>query len=131
MKKSNYKRRTQKDYTMSFKLSVVQEVEQGRLTYEQAQKTYGIQGKSTVLVWLRKYGSFDWENQTPYSRSKNKTPEQKILELEERVRLLEKQNNRLKHEVGRSDKKAILFDMMIDLAEKEYKIPIRKNSKPE
>jgi len=24
-----------------------------------------------------------------------------------------------------------MFDMMIDLAEKEYNIPIRKNSKPE
>ncbi|WP_220485231.1 hypothetical protein [Flavobacterium sp. SOK18b] len=30
-----------------------------------------------------------------------------------------------------ADKKAILFDMMIDLAEKEYHIDIRKNSAPE
>ncbi len=63
--------------------------------------------------------------------SKEKTPEQKLLELEQKVRLLEKQNNRLKHQVEQSDKKAIIFDMMIDLAEKEYKIFIRKNSLPE
>ena len=130
MKHNSYKKRTQKDYTMSFKLSVVSEVEKGHLTYKQAQSKYGIQGRSTVLQWLRKYGNFDWDNQTPYSMSKHKTPEQKILELEQKIRLLEKHNNRLKKEAEDSDKKAIIFDMMIDLAEKEYNIPIRKNSKP-
>lgn len=130
MKNSSYKKRTQKDYTMQFKLSVVEEVEKGHLTYRQAQSKYGIQGRSTVLVWLRKYGNFDWDNQTPYSMSKHKTPEQKILELEQKLKSLEKQNNRLKMQVEDSDKKAIIFDMMIDLAEKEYNIPIRKNSKP-
>ena len=79
MKDSNYKKRTQKDYSMNFKLSVVREVEKGHLSYKQAQKHYGIQGRSTVLEWLRKYGSFDWDNQTPYSMSKSKTPEQTIL----------------------------------------------------
>ena len=29
------------------------------------------------------------------------------------------------------DIKAIIFDMMIDIAEKEYQIDIRKNSSPE
>lgn len=131
MKNRTYKKRTQKDYTMNFKLSVVQEVENGQLTYKQAQAKYGIQGRSTVLEWLRKYGNFDWDNQTPNSMSKSKTPEQKLLELEQKVRLLEKQNNRLKHQAAQADKKAIIFDMMIDLAEKEYNISIRKNSSPE
>jgi transposase-like protein len=127
MRDSNYRKRTQKDYSMSFKLSVVSEVEKGELTYKQAQSKYGIQGRSTVLEWLRKYGNFDWDNQTPSSMSKS--PEQKLLELEQKFRQLERQNNRLKAQVAQSEKKAILFDMMIDLAEKEYNIPIRKNSK--
>ena len=49
-------KRTQRDYTLAFKLSVVDQVEKGDLTYKQAQDRYGIQGKSTVLVWLRKHG---------------------------------------------------------------------------
>ncbi|MBN9285013.1 helix-turn-helix domain-containing protein, partial [Flavobacterium sp.] len=49
-------KRTQKDYNMAFKLAVVSRVEQGEMTYKQAQTVYGIQGRSTVLVWLRKYG---------------------------------------------------------------------------
>ena len=49
-------KRTQRDYTLALKLSVVDQVEKGNLTYKQAQDRYGIQGKSTVLVWLRKHG---------------------------------------------------------------------------
>lgn len=123
------KKRTQRDYNLGFKLAVVSQVEKGELTYKQAQKKYGIQGRSTVLVWLRKYGNFDWTDQTPSNMPKS--PEQKLLELEQKLRQLEKQNNRLKAQAAASEKKAILFDMMIDLAEKEYNIPIRKNSKTE
>jgi len=60
-----------------------------------------------------------------------KTPEQKIMELEAQVKLLEKQKSFLEQQAYVADKKVILFDMMIDLAEKEYHIDIRKNSPPE
>ncbi|MFK1434548.1 IS3 family transposase, partial [Pseudomonas aeruginosa] len=46
-------KRTQRDYSLSFKLAVVDQIEKGELTYKQAQMRYGIQGRSTVLVWLR------------------------------------------------------------------------------
>ncbi len=59
-----------------------------------------------------------------------KSPQQRILELEEKIKLLEKQKARAEHLAERADKKAILFDMMIELVEKEFNIPIRKNSKP-
>ena len=126
--KNNYVKRTQKDYTMSFKLQVISEIEQGELTKSQVKAKYGIQGDSTITNWLKKYGNFDWENQSNISMSKS--PEQRILELEEKIKLLEKQKARAEHLAERADKKAILFDMMIDLAEKEFNIPIRKNSKP-
>lgn len=60
-----------------------------------------------------------------------KTPEQKILELEAKIKLLEKQKNRAEYLAERADKKAIIFDMLVDLAEKEYQIDIRKNYKPD
>jgi len=125
---SGYLKRTQKDYSQSFKLQVVQEIEQGKLSTTGAVRKYGIQARSTVVSWLRKYGKFDWLHQTPSHMAK--TPEQKLLELEQKVRLLEKQKAHLAHQLSQSDKKSILFDMMIELAEKEYNIPIRKNSKP-
>lgn len=126
---SKYVKRTQKDYTMAFKLGVVGEVERGELSIKAAARKYGIQNHSTVTTWLRKHGSFDWENQTPSNMPQ--TPEQKIMALEQKVRLLEKQKFFLEKQVQTSEKKAVLFDMMIELAEEEYKIPIRKNSSPE
>ena len=60
----------------------------------------------------------------------NKTFEQRILELEQRVKLLEKQKSSLEKQVEIADEKAIFFDMMIDIAEKELKVPIRKKSLP-
>lgn len=127
--KTDYSKRSQKDYTLSFKLQVVSEVENGELSLTQAKMKYGIQGDSTVRKWLQKYGNFDWEHKSPFHMPK--TPEQKILELEAKVKLLEKQNAFLAAQNTKADKKAIIFDMMIDIAEKEYNIEIRKNSSPE
>jgi transposase len=124
-----YKKRTQKDYSMSFKLQVVEELEQGELSTHAACRKYGIQSRSTVVGWLRKFGSFDWENQTPFTMPKS--PEQRIMELEAKVKLLEKQKAFVERQAFVADKKAIIFDMMIDIAEKEYQIDIRKNSPPE
>jgi len=126
--KNNYVKRTQKDYPLSFKLGVVREIERGEVTKSQAKNKYGIQGDATIRTWLKKYGNFDWDNQSYQPMSKS--PQQRIIELEEKIKLLEKQKARAEHLAERADKKAILFDMMIDLAEKEFNIPIRKNSKP-
>ena len=128
-KSKAYVKRSQKDYTMSFKLQVVSEIERGECSTTGAVRKYGIQARSTVVNWLRKYGTFDWENQTPSNMPKSK--DQQILELEQKIKLLEKQKAFLEKQAETSDKKAIFFDMMIDMAEKEFNIPIRKNSLPE
>lgn len=79
----NLRKRTQRDYTLAFKLSVVDQVEKGEFTFKQAQAYYGIQGKSTVLTWLRKHGTLDWMKLSERAMSKNtETPEQKIKRLE-------------------------------------------------
>lgn len=59
-----------------------------------------------------------------------KSPEQQIMELEAKVKLLEKQKALLEQQAHIADSKAIIFDMMINLAEKEYQIDIRKNLSP-
>ncbi|MEL1244215.1 transposase [Flavobacterium sp. DGU11] len=125
----NYVKRTQRDYSLSLKLQIVQEIERGELSTHGACKKYGIQARSTIVSWLRKFGNFDWETQTPLQMPK--TPEQQIMELQAKVKLLEKQKALLEQQVNFTDKKAIIFDMLIDIAEKEYNIDIRKNSSPE
>lgn len=113
-------RRSQRDYTLAFKLSVVDQVEKGELTYKQAQYRYGIQGRSTVLIWLRKHGRLNWHNLSPTlqkeAQMSNKplplTPDQRIKELE--VQLKE------------ANEKARLFEAMLDVIKNEYGIKIPK-----
>ncbi len=127
-KENEYVKRTQRDYSYAFKLQVVHEIENGEIGITACARKYGIQSESTVSNWLIKYGNFDWENKT--HKVMSKTPEQKLFELEQKVKLLEKQKAELEKKLDFTDKKAILFDMMIDIAEEEFKIPIRKKCSP-
>ena len=77
--KTIYVKRTQKDYSLSFKMGVVQEIERGELTAREAKVKYGVQGDSTIVKWLRKYGTFDSEHQIPLHMPKRQ--EQKLMEL--------------------------------------------------
>jgi len=113
------KKRTQRDYTLGFKLSVVDQIEKGEMSYKQAQQRYGIQGKSTVLVWLRKHGKLDWSKPSRHMKSMPKskeTPAQKIKRLEKEL----------------ADEKArnLILNRMIDISDREYGTAIRKKFTP-
>jgi len=110
----NHSKRTQRDYSLAFKIQVVDEVEKGFLTWKQSQKKYGIQGRSTVLVWLRKHGTLDWTSKTPMK--KKAPPKTYISQLEAKIKRLEAE-------------KAIL-NRAIDIADDMYKTDIRKKYLP-
>lgn len=110
--KSN--KRTQRDYTLGFKLAVVAQVEKGDFTYKQAQKHYGIQGRSTVLVWLRKHGTLDWSKpiSMPDMPKSKETPAQKIKRLERQLKEEQMKNT--------------VLNGMVDIMDKEYGAGLRK-----
>lgn len=108
------KKRSQRDYSLAFKLQVISEVEKGELSYKQAQRKYGIQGRSTVLVWIRKHSILDWK-ELPIVIHK-KTPEQKIKELEALL-AIEKE-------------KVHVLNIAIDIADDMLKTDIRKKYLP-
>lgn len=121
MKKGQKERvkRTQGDYTMGFKLSVISQVEKGEMTYKQAQETYGIQGRSTVLTWLRRYGSLNWDNPKQHIMSSprsKETPAQKI--------------KRLERELEDEKLKTLVLNTMIDISDSQYGTEIRKKFAP-
>ena len=94
-------KRTQKDYSLPFKLKVVLEVEKGEMSYKKAQRKYGIQGRSTVLVWLRKHGSLEWQTDNPMKGKQ--TPQKQIRELEKKLKGLQMQNEILSKAVEIAD----------------------------
>ena len=110
-RRKSVKKRTQRDYNMGFKLAVISQVEKGEMTYKQAQVAYGIQGKSTVLVWLRKHGNLDW-SKTGLPMKSKETPAQRIKRLEKELA-----DERAKNEI---------LNTMIDISDKQYGTAIRK-----
>lgn len=110
-------KRSQRDYNMAFKLAVISQVEKGELTYKQAQIKYGIQGRSTVLVWLRKFGNLDWSKPNLLFMAKSKeTPAQTIKKLEKQL-----EDERLKNKI---------LNTMIDISDSQYGTQIRKKFSP-
>ena len=107
-------RRSQRDYSLAFKLQVVSEVEKGEVSYKQAQRKYGIQGRSTVLVWIRKHSILDWKELPVMSHKK--TPEQRIKELETLL--------------AREKEKVHVLNIAIDIADGMLKTDIRKKYLP-
>ncbi len=86
----HYVKRTQRDYTLGFKLQAVDAIEKGDMTYKQAQSIYGIQGRSTVFSWLRKHCKMDWtttprKGMMPKSPRASETSAQKIKRLEQEL----------------------------------------------
>ena len=97
----DYSKRTQKDYSLAFKLQLVDEIEKGHLTYKQSQTKYGIQGRSTVLLWLRKHGTLDWKSKAPMK--KKAPPKTYISELEKKIKRLEAEKEILNRAIDIAD----------------------------
>lgn len=129
IKNEMYAKRTQKDYTLSFKLQVVQEVESGELTATSATRKYGIQGDSTVRNWLKKFGNFDREMYV--DRFMKKSPQQRIFELEQENLKLKREKAALERQVNLQDQKAIMFDAIVEIAQEDYNINLLKKVFPE
>lgn len=106
-------------YSQAFKLQVVEEVLTGAITKEQARRKYGLRGKSGVLNWMRKFGVSGYK-QIPdcFARMQEEEKLDKST-LEKRVKELERA-------LEDAQLKAEGYSRMIDIAERELKISIRK-----
>jgi transposase len=108
-----------KRYTESFKMSVVGEIITRQISQHGAMRKYEIGSWRTIKKWIIKYGS----NKEVKKMRKFRMPNDKlhIQELKSRIRELEKLVTDLQLE------KKVL-DKVIELAEREYGIRIKKNS---
>jgi transposase-like protein len=114
-------KRTCRDYTLSFKFAVVEQVERGELTYLEAQDRYGIQGSSTVLNWLRKHGHMDWVKLSSSDLKGTLMTKKPALPLtpEQRIKALEV-------ELADAKLKAQLFEAMLNVIQNEYGVKLPK-----
>jgi transposase len=114
-------------YPLAFKHSVIKEYLAGGIGYRALLKKYDIKSNGSIIHWMRQLGYLENEEKgrtlppvelsplPPKNKATtplNESQEQRIKELE---RLLE--DEQLRSEA---------YSRIIDIAEKEYNIPIRK-----
>jgi hypothetical protein len=116
-------------FSESFKRSVLDQVNNGLISKEEARRHYGIKSKSGILLWQRnyqKYGrcSLNLPIDTLLLKPKKQLLASSSLSeatLLARIKELERQ---LEDEQLRSE----AYNRMIDIAERNLNIPIRKKS---
>ena len=104
-------------YSESFKRQVVREVEMG-LTYQEAAIKYELSGRSLITRWRKEYFS-ELASLIPPAMS-----QEEELELSE----LKKRNEELLLRLKEASLKIVGLETLIDIAEEELKIEIRKKS---
>ena len=108
-------------YSEEFKWQVVQSVVSGKLSKEEARIAYGIKSNCAILYWMRKYsGNDDYRNAHSLTMNLPAMQENKeYQELEERIKQLEE-------ELRRANLRADLWQKMVEVAEEQLRIDIRK-----
>ncbi len=109
-------------YSPSFRRQVAMDYENGDLSYAQVAEKYGLKGRDTVKEWvkiLRKNGEIAPSTAilTPMTEEEKRESDAKDRRIKELERQLEDERLR-----------SLAFSTMIDVAEEELGVPIRKKS---
>ena len=109
-------------YNDAFKWRVVQEVISGKLNKEEARKAYGIRSNSAIVYWMRQYsGNSQYRTNKKVGIFEDMPKNKELNELKEKIALLEQ-------ELRTANLRADLWQQMIETAEKNLNIDIKKKS---
>lgn len=114
-------KKKQNHYSEDFKWRVVQEVVSGKFTKEEARKVYGISSNCAILYWMRQFSGID-DYRNGGEPSLEKTAIQEMKELNKKELRIQELEEELKRERIRAD----LWQNMLEIAEGELNIDIRK-----
>jgi len=108
-------------YETSFRRWLVCEIESGRMSWQEARSRFNLPNRFDIVYkeWQKKY-SDQIILTLPLMKAEDRTNNQ---ELEKRVKELEKQ-------LELAQMKVVALNTVIDIAEKSYKLEIRKKSGP-
>lgn len=105
-------------YSDVFKLQIIEEVLRGQ-SKEFIRKKHGIKGKSAILNWMRKFGVSE---QTALSGYFTQMKEEQNIDSD----ALKKRIKELEQALEDAQIKSEVYSRMIDIAERELKVKIRK-----
>lgn len=116
-------------YSEEEKLSFLRKYSESGLSKREFGRIYGLRGQSSLISWLRRYGS--GAEVVPLSSEESEEDEMSNYSKEEYRKAIKEQKKRIKElekalEFSRLETR--VRDMMIDKAEKYFDIQIRKKS---
>jgi|WetSurMetagenome_2_1015567.scaffolds.fasta_scaffold199645_1 transposase len=112
--------RTFYKYSLAFKQKVVSEIEDGKLTLQEARKLYGIGGGNSIQQWIRKLGKLHLLNKVVRIEMKDEVS---------RIKQLEKEKKELESALAQAHLKLLAYESLIEVAEENLGIDIKKNFK--
>lgn len=98
---------TYQGYSYAFKVAIVDRVEKGEVSINQAAKEYDV-SRSAIQKWIKKYGNLDRK----LRELGGKSPKQEIDEL--------------KKKLAEAEKRALIWETTVELLEEEFQIDAKK-----
>ena len=98
---------TYQGYSHGFKLAIIERIENGQLSINQAAIEYDVHN-SSIRKWIKKYGNLDRKLRT----MQGKSPKQKIAELEKKLKVAEK--------------KVLIWETAMDIIQEEFHVDVKK-----
>lgn len=105
------------NYSVAFKMQVVEEVESGLISMECARKLYKIPGTDTISAWVEKYGVNSRINKAVYVMTREE--EQEIIRLR-------KENKRLQRALDDSHLRVLAWESLVEIAEEDLQVDLKK-----
>ena len=112
----NEAERRRRHFSDNFKKSKVQELELGRLTISDLKKQYEV-SSTTIYRWIANFGTMKNKPERIIVETDSDTKE--LLHLKQKIAELERI-------VGQKQVLIDFYDKLIDIAEDEYKVDIKK-----
>lgn len=109
-------------YSTAFKLKVVEQIERGELTVQEARRVYDIRGGQTIQRWLAKHGK---------SHLLSRVVRIEMKDEKDRIKQLEAEKKKLESALAQAHMKNLFLEEVITLAKEEYGIDLKKKSDTE
>ncbi len=107
-------------YSEAFKRQVIEEIEEGRLNKAEAREKYGIRGQSTIHYWLKRFGKNHLFNRVLRIEMPTENNPQDI------IKQLKREKQQLESALAQSQLKVIALESLVEVAEEEFGIEIKK-----
>lgn len=98
---------TYQGYSHAFKIAIIERIENGQLSINQAAKEYQC-SRSAIQKWVKKYANLDRKLRT----LKGKSPQQEITDLKKKLREAERTN--------------LIWELAMEIIEEDYGVDVKK-----